>query len=213
MPALHPLPILLIAVSSNLDNVGVGTSYGVRKINIPLTSNLLIAAITAIGTFVSVLLGESVYLFITETTAGLLGGGIIILAGLWVTFQEGFLRGQMLNPGSSGYGFRHIIQILDDPIAADWDSSGNIDSKEAAALAFGLTINNIPNGVGAGMLSLNIYAMTAVVFLVSIVTIRLGIYLGQLGVRWVGKSAGPLAGLLLVFVGLYEILFSLKAHI
>jgi putative sporulation protein YtaF len=209
------LPILLIAVSSNLDNIGVGTSYGVRKINIPIASNLLIAVVTATGTFLSVILGQSVYLFISKEMAGLLGGGIIVVAGLWVVFQERFMH-RVQEPSQaepivkarcSNYGFRHIVQILDNPIVADWDFSGHIDRKEALALALALTINNIPNGVGAGMLGLNVYALTAVVFVVSIITIWLGIYLGKLGMRWMGRFTGVLGGVLLICVGFYEIFF------
>lgn len=215
VPYASILPILLIAVSSNLDNIGVGASYGVRKINIPITSNLLIAVVTAAGTFLSIFLGQSIYLFISERMNGLLGGGIIVLAGLWVIFQEKCIH-RALEPREaepiveatpSRYGLRHIAQILDNPIIADWDFSGHIDVKEAFALALGLTINNIPNGIGAGMLGLNIYAMTAVVFVASIITIWLGICLGKLGVRWVGQSAGVLAGILLICVGFYEIFF------
>lgn len=40
--------IFLLALSSHLDNVGVGTSYGVRGINIPFGSNMLIAVIIAL---------------------------------------------------------------------------------------------------------------------------------------------------------------------
>lgn len=212
VPYASILPILLIALSSNLDNIGVGVSYGVRKINIPFASNFLIAVVTATGTFLSIFLGQSVYLFISKGMDGLLGGGIIIVAGLWVVFQDKCMH-RVLEPreaeltGPSRYGLRHIAQILDNPIVADWDFSGHIDMKEALALAFGLTINNIPNGVGAGILGLNIFAMTAIVFVASIVTIWLGIYLGKLGVRWVGRYASVLAGVLLIIVGLYEIFF------
>ncbi|MEC5406835.1 sporulation membrane protein YtaF [Paraburkholderia sp. MPAMCS5] len=209
------LSILLISVSSNLDNIGVGASYGVRKINIPITSNLLIALVTATGTFLSILLGQSVYLFASKKMDGLLGGVIIILAGLWVIFQEKCLHRAVepresepiMKAEPSRYGLRHIAQILDNPIVADWDFSGHIDVKEALALALGLSINNIPNGIGAGMLGLNIYAMTAVVFVASIVMIWLGIYFGRVGVRWAGRSAGVLSGALLIAVGLYEIFF------
>lgn len=214
MPALHLMSILLIAVSSNLDNIGVGTSYGIRKINIPITSNLLIAVVTSTGTFLSILLGQAIYLFLSEKMAGLLGGGIIIVAGIWVIFQETIMHRDrepeeekqiVAKTGLSRFGLSHIVQILNNPIIADWDFSGHIDLKEATALAFGLTLNNIPNGVGAGMLGLNVFIMTSVVFLVSIITIWIGIYFGHLGIRWLGKSAGLLSGLILIFVGLYEI--------
>lgn len=40
----------MLAISCNLDNVGVGLAYGARGIGIPLASNLLIALVTAAGT-------------------------------------------------------------------------------------------------------------------------------------------------------------------
>ena len=216
MPALHLVAILLLAVSSNLDNVGVGISYGIRKINIPITSNLLIAIITSCGTFLSILLGGQIYHFVSEAMAGLLGGGIIILAGIWVIFQEKVMhwgrepqeKNQLITEtGLSRFGFRQIVMILNNPIIADWDFSGHIDLREATALAFGLTLNNIPNGVGAGMLGFSLAITTSAVFLLSIMTIWIGIYFGQLGIRWLGKSAGLLSGLILILLGVYEIFF------
>jgi len=216
MPNLHLLTILLLSFSSNLDNVGVGVSYGIRKINIPFTSNLLIALVTSAGTLMSVLLGQSIYLFISAEMTGLLGGGIIIAAGIWVLFQEKFLhRGQeppeekqlVAETGLPRFGFRQIVSILDNPIIADWDFSGHIDLKEAIALSLGLTINNIPNGVGAGMLGCGALLMTGSVFLFSILTIWIGISGGLWGFKWLGRLTGVISGLILIGVGLYEIFF------
>jgi len=216
MPNLHLVTILLLSLSSNLDNVGVGVSYGIRKINIPFTSNLLIALVTSCGTLLSILLGQSIYLFISAEMAGLLGGGIIIAAGIWVLFQEKFMhRGQepqeekqlVAETGLSRFGFRQIVSILDNPIIADWDFSGHIDLREAIALSLGLTINNIPNGVGAGMLGCGAILMTSSVFLFSIMTIWVGITGGHFGFKWLGQLTGVISGLILIFVGLYEIFF------
>jgi putative sporulation protein YtaF len=216
MPVLHLVAILLLAVSSNLDNVGVGVSYGIRKINIPITSNLLIAVVTSTGTFLSILLGGAIYNFLSEAMAGLLGGGIIILAGIWVIFQEKVMH-QGCEPheekqiiaetGPSRFGFRQLVMILNNPIIADRDFSGHIDLREATALAFGLTLNNIPNGVGAGMLGFSLSITTSAVFLFSIITIWIGIYFGELGIHWMGKSTGLISGLILIFLGIYEIFF------
>ena len=216
MPNLHLGAILLLAFASNLDNVGVGVSYGIRKINIPFTSNLLIAVVTSIGTLLSVLLGQSIYLFISAEMTGLLGGGIIIAAGLWVLFQEKFMhRGQeaqeetplVAETGSLGFSFRQIVSILDNPIIADKDFSGHIDLREAVALSLGLTINNIPNGVGAGMVGCGAILMTGSVFVFSILTIWIGISGGLAGYKWLGRFTGMIAGLILIGIGLYEIFF------
>ncbi len=114
---------------------------------------------------------------------------------------------QVAPSGLAKYGFRQIIMILNNPIIADWDFSGHIDLREATALALGLTLNNIPNGVGAGMLGLNASIITLAVFVCSIITIWLGISFGHLGFRRLGNSAGLLSGLLLILVGIYEIIF------
>ncbi len=55
MPALTAL---LIALSCNLDNVGVGISYGARGIKIPFVTNLFIALITGTGTLLAMVLGK-----------------------------------------------------------------------------------------------------------------------------------------------------------
>jgi putative Mn2+ efflux pump MntP len=67
------LAIFLLALSSNMDNVGVGTSYGARKINIPFNSNLLIAFITTCGTYLSMALGNEIAGFINPNIASALG--------------------------------------------------------------------------------------------------------------------------------------------
>jgi putative sporulation protein YtaF len=216
MKTLHFATILLLSLSSNLDNIGVGVSYGVRKINIPFASNILIASITSSGTFLSILLGQSIYLFISPELAGLLGGSIIIAAGIWVILQEKVMRrGEepqeeqklITETGFSRFGFRHIVSILKNPIIADWDFSGHIDLKEATALALGLTINNIPNGVGAGMLGLSPIVTTISVFFFSIITIWIGISGGLVGSHRLGKLTGVISGLILISIGVYEILF------
>ncbi len=219
MHSLHLLAILLLAISSNLDNIGIGISYGIRKINIPFTSNLLIAVITSGGTLLSILIGQTIYLFLRPETATLLGGGIIIAAGIWVIFQEKIMlngkevkkeqeeKPQAAPSGLAKYGFSQILMILNNPIIADFDFSGHIDLREATALALGLTINNIPNGVGAGMVGLNAPITTLAVFVCSIVTIWTGISFGHLGFRRLGNSAGLLSGLMLILIGIYEIIF------
>jgi putative Mn2+ efflux pump MntP len=71
-------------------------------------------------------------------------------------------------------------------------------------------LNNIPNGVGAGLLGLSTLFTTLMVGLLSILTFWLGIGLGRsLGIRWLGRHAGTLSGVLLIVIGLAEIFLSL----
>ena len=71
-------------------------------------------------------------------------------------------------------------------------------------------LNNIPNGVGAGLLGLSTLLTTLMVGVLSILTFWVGIGLGRsLGVRWLGRHAGTISGLLLVVIGLVEVILSL----
>ena len=215
------LTALLIALSSNLDNLGVGSSYGTRGINIPFATNLLIAVITGTGTLLSMVLGQQIFSWMSEAWATLLGGTILAAVGIWVILQEFKKELQALeneiieetetplscslpelNPSSL---WRRLLLILDHPFLADQDFSGHIDLREGALLGLALTLNNLPNGVAAGMLKLPVFATTLLVMALSIVMIWVGIGIGmQVSTRWLGKWAGVASGLILIGIGLIE---------
>jgi putative Mn2+ efflux pump MntP len=88
MYGLHLLSVLLPVSSSPADNVAVGIAFGIKRTNIPLTANLVIAALSGIGTLVSMLAGKTIAGYLEPKAATLLGGLSIIATGIWVTIQE-----------------------------------------------------------------------------------------------------------------------------
>jgi putative sporulation protein YtaF len=207
--------IVVLAISCNLDNVGVGLAYGTRGIGIPLTSNLLIALVTAAGTGLCIAFGHQVFHFLPAEVAVLLGAVLLIGMGLWVIRQE------IGGPGRQGHVahagaelaqkslWRRLLLLLENPSLADRDSSGHIDLRESLLLSLALMLNNLPNGVGAGLLGLSLWFTTVMVGLLSVLTFWLGIGLGRsLGIRWLGRHANALSGLLLIVIGLAEIILA-----
>lgn len=213
---MHIVSILLLALSSNLDNVGVGTAYGVRKIRIPFSSNVVIALITSTGTWLSMLMGKRIGMILNPQLAGYLGASLIIAVGVWVFSSEtGIVRKKRSydlieendRPDISGMHFlKKIYIILDNPFAADMDFSGHISLREGVLLGFALTLNNLANGVGAGMMRLDIGLVTLFVGIFSIITIWVGIAAGCKESYLFGKLAGPVSGLLLILIGIIEFL-------
>ena len=55
---MHIISALFLGFAANLDNFGIGVSYGVQKIRIPSLSNFFIALLSGIVTFISVLTGH-----------------------------------------------------------------------------------------------------------------------------------------------------------
>ena len=83
MRTSHLLTILLLAISCNLDNVGVGIAYAARGIGIPFASNLLIALITAGGTGLCIVFGQRIFQVLLSQGAILLGAALLVGMGLW----------------------------------------------------------------------------------------------------------------------------------
>ncbi len=85
---LQILAVFLLALSSNLDNVGVGTSYGTRTINIPFSSNLLIAFVTTTGTYLSMTAGSQISYYISPNISNAIGALMIGGTGVWILIRE-----------------------------------------------------------------------------------------------------------------------------
>ncbi len=219
---MHVAPILtifLLAISCNLDNVGVGIAYGARGIGIPLASNVLIAVITAAGTGVCIVFGQQIFQVLPGEVGVILGAVLLIGMGVWIIRQEIGERGhadQEVQPAvpcaelAQQSWLRRLILVLQHPVLADRDASGHIDLKESLLLSLALMLNNIPNGVGAGLLGLSTLLTTVMVGVLSVLTFWVGIGLGRsAGIRWLGRHAGTLAGGLLIVIGLAEIFMAL----
>lgn len=217
MPSLHLGTIFLLALACSLDNIGIGIAYGVRKLSIPFSTNLLIAGLTAAGTLVIMLGGHLVTRLIQPQTAILTGGVIIIAAGAWVVIHETFWREPVKPPEElqliafAGVPevtlMKKILMILDNPFLADRDFSGHIDLKEGVILGLALLLNNLPIGLVAGLLGLNPFLIMLALLILSILTIWSGITFGYcLGRHWLGPLSGPISGVILIGIGIYEIL-------
>ncbi len=207
------LTALLLSLSSNLDNVGVGVAYGIRRIRVPFSSNLIIALITGTGTLAAILAGHTIGSFLQPRVAGLAGGSLLIGLGTWVVFQESHAVPQRqavarveMNGGVQDASLAsRVLALLDNPFSADQDFSRHIDRREALLLGVALSLNNVVNGVAAGIAGLDPMRVTILVCIFSVLTIWAGMGAGiRFGARVAGRSTGVVSGLLLIFIGIYQ---------
>ncbi len=208
------LSTVLLAVSSNLDNLGVGISYGMRKVRIPWQSNLIIAVITSAGTWLSMTFGSLVSYAMDPAMAGTVGAFIIMGAGVWVIFLDRY-QGKKERERSGPVSvydvppfIARIFSFLKEPLRADLDASGTISLYEGTLLGLALTINNVSSGIGAGMTGANPVATTVFVLLLSLLMLSGGVILGSsYAARWLGDKAGIVGGILLIMIGIFELLY------
>lgn len=225
----HLVSSFVLCFSSNVDNFAVAVAYGVKKLRIGWLSNCLIALVSALGTLLSLSVGAAIERYLPDPVANAIGSAVLIaigLWGIWDTFERekkrnrAKLRQVRRSMVAAGVNSTFVAQIdaraesidplsyasyLEHPEIADVDRSGEIDVKEAIALAFGLTINNLGTGVGAGISGLNIAFTTVLTFVFSILGVASGYFLGdQFTTKMTGISAGVLSGVMIIVLGVYE---------
>lgn len=197
---MHIISILLFALSSNMDNMVVGLSYGIKKIRITSVSNLTIGLITFLGTIISMLIGKSLLNIIPVSFAGLLGSLIIIAIGSFYLLKYIYTTiksKQIPDPQRETTKYGHY----------DKDKSGKIEWRESFTLGFALSINNIGLGISASIAGMNI-AMTAIASLIfSLILTYFSNLFGKTCVsKYLGKCAEPIASILIIILGIYQVL-------
>ncbi len=179
---------IILSLSTNIDNLAVGTAYGIKKLNVGLVGNLIIAFLSGISTFASMSLGDVINHFFAPNLAHKLGSGILILIGL-VTI--GKIVKQQLNQ-----------ETLSDDVA-----NKNMTWQEATILGLALTITNLGTGIGAGIAQLNLVLTSCLSFVSSLLMIGGGAFLGKaFATYYSGHRLELISGILLVFLGIYEYL-------
>lgn len=180
---MHLLSMLLFSVSSNLDSLVVGLSYGIKKIPIYWHTNVLVGCISFTGTVLSMLFGKSLLLILPEGLANMAGGIIILLIG-----AVGLAR--MLSDKTSG------------PAAVN-----GLTIREGVLLGAALTVNNVGLGVGVSITGLPLLPTSLCSFFFSLAFLYAGNRIGRIQLPvYVDILVQPLAHLLMIALGLYEII-------
>ena len=216
MNDLHIVSIILLNISSSFDNYGVGVSYGLRKICIPLSLNLFIAFLNSCGTLFSMLFSKELSTFLKPSAAGSIGSFLLVGIGLSVIFMD--LRKKETEsapaPVSSDNTpvrkktlFSGVYSFIDDPFAAGIFCTGRVKMKEGVILATALTLSNISTGFAAGMLGFSIILTTGAAFICNVIALYTGEKTGHYSsARIIKGLSGIISGVLLIFIGLYETL-------
>ncbi|MFB5267397.1 sporulation membrane protein YtaF [Paenibacillus enshidis] len=222
--------LLLLAFALSLDSFGVGVTYGLRKMRIPIGSILIICLCSGLIIMVSMQAGTLLMRFLSPVFTSLLGAVILIGIGCWSLIhsvqsgankeeaREAILHEKELeSEAAEGSGkmlfsmelrkIGLVIHILRSPSAADTDRSGSISAQEAIWLGMALSLDSFGAGLGAAMLGYNslLTALTIAVFsgLFLIMGMKAGFRLAAF--RFM-KVFSVLPALLLIIMGMMKLL-------
>jgi putative sporulation protein YtaF len=198
---MHLLSILLIGLAANLDNLGISVSYGLRSTRIPFVSNMIIAIVSMIFAYLSIIAGKFLSLFISIGIANFAGGLIIVCIGI-KCIVESFSVKPTTSEVKVDSNYSHVIT---HPDTADVNDDNVISVKESIFLGFALAINCLAMGLGAGITGVSPVLTTLSIGLFSLLLIWCGINLGSKICRKnIGKYSNIFAGILLIIIGIYE---------
>ncbi len=228
MPPIVSLLVLAFAVS--LDGFGVGATYGLRKIRIPLLSIAIISSFSGVVIFLGMQIGLVLSKFLSPHTASSAGALILLCIGVWTLIQnilqnrkntedraEDQDRSFAADDASAEVKktvllikfkqTRLMIQVLRTPAVADVDHSGNISSSEAALLGMALSFDAFGAGIGAALIGFSPYLTAAVISVASGIFLALGLKTGFLlsEKNWM-KRLSILPGIILILMGIMKLL-------
>lgn len=228
--------LLLLAFALSLDGFGVGITYGLRKMKIPLLSILIISLCSGVVICVSMQVGVLLAKVVSPYAASEVGAVILVLMGCWSLVQmlmqrekneaeveveaevgkdkEAVEKIEVASDPVKAAVFSLelrrlgiVVQILRTPSSADMDDSGSISSVEAMLLGIALSLDAFGAGLGAALLGFNPIWTSLTIALFSGTFLLLGM---KTGLRFSGnywmKHAAALPALLLIAMGILKLL-------
>lgn len=200
------ITIILLGLAVSFDGFVAGFAYGVRRLEIPLVSLLIVSLLSALSMALSIGVGKLISLMFHINVASLIGGAILFVIGIWIIVEALFKRKNRLEAieekVAGDVKFRYIRKVLREPIRADIDCSGSISSSEAILLGAALAMDAFGAGIGASMAGLPLLWTSVTVGLIKLVLIKSGVLLGKRIVTTFSiEKASCVAGGILIFLG------------
>ena len=184
------IQLVFLTIALSIDSLGIGISYGIRKISFHKTSIFIISLISLTFSSISIYFGKLVTGIFSEKTTTFISIFILFFIGLWVILQtykndksceiykkQNFKEKTIFSVFIKSLGIS--INIIKCPEICDIDNSSKIEPKEAIYLGFALSIDSI--GAGIAISSINTYSfMFPILIMLSQLTLLyLGVILGK----------------------------------
>lgn len=204
------LTCMLLALSTSIDSIGIGLTYGIRDITISRQAKIILFIISLIISSISILIGNTLNNILSKEITNIIGSLILFFIGLIIIVQT-LKREKRQEKKVYKLFIRFLgitIQIIKDPITSDFDNSKKIDSKEAIYLGTALSLDSFSVGIGAGMLGSISIIFPLIVSLFQIIFLSLGRNIGEKlnkKIHIPSKIWSILSAVLLILIGIVRL--------
>lgn len=215
------IQLLFLTLALSIDSLGIGVSYGVRKIKFGQFSFFIISLISLAFSSLSLSIGSVISIIFSEKITSFISILILIILGLFI-IKKGLEKNEetknnLLEPIKDKKIFSCFIKslgitinVIKTPSSCDLDNSMKIEPKEAFYLGIALSIDCI--GVGIAVSSLKIYAHLFPLFIMffQLLFLYLGTFIGsKLKLKKLDETRlSVLSGIILILIGGIRIILS-----
>ncbi len=180
-------PWLLLAISSNLDDLSVSFSFGLKDGQIPLKRIIIIAVISGLTMYSGLMIGEVITNYLTEGFEKYLSTAVFAGFAIWFLYQGLTKNKNTVQEITKKYMFQE-----------------KMTAGSAFFLGLILGIDSLFLGFSGGLSGYPVMATTIAAFLTSFCFVWLGSHLGERLSTLAGNYANYLAALLLFIIALIE---------
>lgn len=209
---------IILAMSSSIDSLGIGITYGLKHTKITCAANIILFAISLVIATFSMFLGNYIHSFFSDIITNILGSIIIISMGIFITFQafnkknNNIYNTHIKDKKIYSFFVRFLgitIQIIKDPLCSDLDNSKKIDSNEAFFLGFALSLDSFCIGTGSSIAGITNYLFPILISLFQLIFLKLGNVFGKKLTdlkKFPDNTWSILSGLLLILIGFIKLI-------
>lgn len=186
---------ILLSVSSSIDSLGIGITYGIKNTKISLIGKIILFIISLTMSYFSLFLGNLIQNIFPTFLTKLIGSLILISMGIYISFEA--LKKQDVN-----------CNVFNNPISSDFDNSQIIDSKESLFLAIALSLDSLCIGIGGSISNINLILFPLLVSIFQLSFLSFGTFLGSHINKFykLPKNIWSLiSGILLILIGTFKL--------
>lgn len=209
---------LVLALSSSIDSLGIGITYGIKNTKISYMGRVVLFVISFSISILAIWFGDVIKNIFSDFATKLMGNIILIAMGGFICFQaihKKEIKHKINKKDEKIYHFfidflGITIKIIKNPSSSDLDSSNSIDSKEALFLGVALSLDCFCIGIGGSMIGVSPLLFPLFISVFQLVFLNMGHILGK---KLYQLSDLPdntwsvISGILLIFIGLSRFVF------
>lgn len=212
---------LILAISSSIDSLGIGITYGIKNTKISYLGKVVLFFISFSISILSIWFGNVIKNIFSDSITKFIGSFILIFMGVFIFFQslKKENESQISSPSKiyeeKVYSFfikflGITIKIIKNPNYSDFDKSKSIDAKEALFLGLALSLDSFCIGVGSSVIGNSSMFFPFLISFFQLIFLSFGNLLGQ-NIYKFNKIPdniwSVLSGVLLILIGFVKLIF------